>query len=333
MENDSLKLERFNTVIASKVEWLWYPYIPCGKITVLQGDPGAGKSMFIIEIISKLTNGDKLPDGMSRQPIEVIYQCSEDGLADTIKPRLDKSGADCEKVSFIREDITSFSLNDDVLHQAMIRSDARLLVIDPFQAYIGDSDLSNVTSMRRVMSKLSTWAAASNCAVVLIGHMTKKSHAKELYRGLGSVDIVALARSVIQIECSEENPQIRYIRHIKSSLSGLGSELMFTIDRDGRFKWINEQTMVPYPAVSSISAENTAGGKMETAANMIIQLLSQGPQKATQVTELITNTGISGRTVNQAKRQIGIVSLRKNGQWYWSLPTQDQMIHGVFEKE
>lgn len=333
MENDSLQLEHFNTIKTSKVDWLWYPYIPCGKITVLQGDPGAGKSMFMIETISRLTKGEKLPDGMIRQPVEVIYQCSEDGLADTIKPRLDKAGADCERVAFIREDINSFTLNDDILHQAMIRSDARLLVIDPFQAYIGDSDLSNVSSMRRIMSKLSMWASASNCAVILIGHMTKKNHAKELYRGLGSVDIVALARSVIQIECSEENPQIRYIRHIKSSLSGLGPELMFTIDRDGRFKWINEQSIVPYVAVSSTDMENVSGGKIETAANLIIQLLSQGPQKATQVTELITNTGISGRTVNQAKRQIGIVSSRKNGQWYWSLPTQDQMLHGVIKKE
>jgi hypothetical protein len=333
MENDSLQLEHFNTIKTSKVDWLWYPYIPCGKITVLQGDPGAGKSMFMIETISRLTKGEKLPDGMTRQPVEVIYQCSEDGLADTIKPRLDKAGADCERVAFIREDINSFTLNDDILHQAMIRSDARLLVIDPFQAYIGDSDLSNVSSMRRIMSKLSMWASASNCAVILIGHMTKKSHAKELYRGLGSVDIVALARSVIQIECSEENPQIRYIRHIKSSLSGLGPELMFTIDRDGRFKWINEQSTVPYIAVSSTDMENVSGGKIETAANLIIQLLSQGPQKATQVTELITNTGISGRTVNQAKRQIGIVSSRKNGQWYWSLPTQDQTIHGIIKKE
>ena len=108
---------------------------------------------------------------------------------------------------------------------------------------------------------------------------------------------------------------------------------MFTIDRDGRFKWINEQTVFPNTSISPADLENLAGGKIETAANMIIQILSQGPQKATQVTEMITNTGISGRTVNQAKRQIGIVSSRKNGQWYWSLPTQDQMIHGVIKKE
>ena len=76
MENDSLQLEHFNTIKTSKVDWLWYPYIPCGKITVLQGDPGAGKSMFMIETISRLTKGEKLPDGMTRQPVEVIYQCS-----------------------------------------------------------------------------------------------------------------------------------------------------------------------------------------------------------------------------------------------------------------
>lgn len=332
MDNSCLQLEHFNTVKASKVEWLWYPYIPCGKITVLQGDPGAGKSMFMIEIISRLTRGETLPDGVTRQPIDVIYQCSEDGLADTIKPRLEKSGADCEKVAFISEELTSFSLDDDIIRQAMITSDARLLVIDPFQAYLGDSDLSNVTCMRRIMRKLSMWASASNCAVILIGHMTKKTHAKELYRGLGSVDIVALARSVIQLECSEENPQIRYVRHIKSSLSGLGLELMFTIDKSGSFKWISEQDDNSKMILTPNVIEELESGKMGTAADMIIQLLSTGPQKASQVLDMITKEGISQRTVNQAKRQIGIVSTRKNGQWYWSLPTQDQVVHSVYKK-
>ena len=332
MGNESLKIDHFNTVKTSKVDWLWYPYIPCGKITVLQGDPGAGKSMFVIELISRLTKGELLPDGTTRQPINVIYQCSEDGLADTIKPRLDRLGADCEKVAFIREDINTFTLNDEIILKAMIDSDARVFVVDPFQAYLGDSDLSNVSSMRRIMRKLSMWASSNNCAVILVGHMTKKSHVKELYRGLGSVDIVALARSVIQIEVSDENPQIRYIRHIKSSLAGLGAELMFTIDHEGKFKWINDSCNNPAMITLPAFTENTVCGKMETASNMIIDALSKGPQKATQVVEAITNVGISERTVKMAKTRIGILSTRRNGQWYWSLPTQDQTIHNVYRK-
>lgn len=332
MENDNLRIDHFNTINASKVDWLWYPYIPCGKITVLQGDPGAGKSMFVIEIISRLTRGETLPDGVKRLPVNVIYQCSEDGLSDTIKPRLDKLGADCERVAFIREDIDSFTLNDDIIHQAMISSDARLLVVDPFQAYLGDSDLSNVSSMRRIMRKLSMWASANNCAVILIGHMTKKSHVKELYRGLGSVDIVALARSVIQIERSEENPQMRYVRHIKSSLSGIGQELIFTIDKDGRFRWINEPDNKSVMITLPYSLEESVCGKMETAASKIVELLSDGPRKATQVIELITSMGISERTVKQAKNKTGILSTRRNGQWYWSLPTKDQKLPVIYKE-
>ena len=322
MNIEELEINKFDTITASNVEWLWYPYIPCGKITVLQGDPGSGKSMFIIETIARLSKGQMLPDKVMREPINVIYQCSEDDIADTIKPRFDKANADCGRVAFIREDLRSLSLDDEIFRTAMINHDARLLVIDPFQAYIGESDLSSVSSMRRIMRKLGMWASSTNCAVVLVGHLTKKAHTKELYRGLGSIDIVALARSVLQVERSEENPKLRYLRHIKSSLSGLGSELTFTIDDDGKFKWITNEDAIEDCSLKEVK-DSISKCKTEVAADLIIKYLSNGPMRSTEVYELVCSTGIGERTVKEAKNRIGIVSMRRNGVWYWSLPTKE----------
>ena len=104
----------YSNIKSSQVEWLWYPYIPCGKVTLLQGDPGEGKSTFIIQLVSVLTNAGVLPDGYkAKEAIIVIYQCSEDGLADTVKPRLLKAGADCEKVAYITEDEEALTLDDE----------------------------------------------------------------------------------------------------------------------------------------------------------------------------------------------------------------------------
>ena len=331
MKKEEFEINRLDTVTASNVEWLWYPYIPCGKITVLQGDPGGGKSMFMIETIARLTKGERLTDGVKRQPINVIYQCSEDDVSDTIKPRFDKSQADCAKVSFIKEEMRSISLDDEIFRKAMIILDARLLVVDPFQAYLGESDLSNVSSMRRIMRKLGMWAAANNCAVVLVGHLTKKSHAKELYRGLGSIDIVALARSVLQVEVSEDNPKIRYLRHIKSSLSGLGPELTFTIGDDGVFKWITDEKCIENE-IDPIIIDDVSRSKTELAAELIIRYLSNGPMRSTQVYDLVGQSGIGERTIKEAKSRIGIVSLRRNGVWYWSLPTKDQKLPAIYKE-
>ena len=156
---DPQKYKVLKDVAKTNVEWLWYPYVPCGKITVLQGDPGCGKSMMVMDLIARLTSGRPLPNGKRFPPMNVIYQCSEDGYEDTIKPRLERLGADDARILWINEDFERLSLDDDKIKEAMVDLNARLLVIDPFQAYLGDSDLTNATGMRRVMTKLSLWAS------------------------------------------------------------------------------------------------------------------------------------------------------------------------------
>lgn len=134
----------YSDVEATAVRWLWYPFIAVGKITLLQGDPGDGKSTMMMNLIAELSKGGTMPDGKQVGiPQKVIYQCSEDDASDTIKPRLETCGTDCRNVAFINEEMNSgLTLDDERIRKAIIQFRPKLMVIDPIQAYLGsDSDL------------------------------------------------------------------------------------------------------------------------------------------------------------------------------------------------
>lgn len=134
-----LKLIHMEDVVSKEVEWLWYPYIPYGKITIIEGDPGEGKTTLVLMLAAALSRGLPLPcdDDKAYEPIHIIYQTAEDGIDDTIKPRLEKAGADCSMIRVIDETEKELSMTDDRLEQAIIETGARLVILDPIQAYIG----------------------------------------------------------------------------------------------------------------------------------------------------------------------------------------------------
>lgn len=323
MAENSGVLKLYSDVKSVPVEWLWYPYIPSGKITLLQGDPGDGKSTMIMNLIACLTNADFTPDGQKiSTPKRVIYQCSEDGVADTIKPRLEASGADCTRVAFIDEELISLTLDDEKLRDAIIEFKANLVVIDPFQAYLGDDvDMTNAKQIRKLMQRLNIWASTYNCAIVLIGHMTKKENSKDLYRGLGSIDLVAAARSVLQVYRVDGSSTARYVKHIKSSLAPRGSDIGFDIDPKNGFSW--------YGSLDSYSSQDweeliesdeiKMPSKDEMVAELLKEKLQEGPVKATDIQAAFVAMGISIKTVKRVKKLAGIKSVRKLGQWYWEL--------------
>ena len=328
------QLIRYSSVVATKVEWLWYPYIPLGKITLLQGDPGSGKSTLIMSIISAISSGNATPGGNHQnEPMNCIYQCSEDSVADTIKPRLIAAGADCEKVAFLDEDLENVSLDDHQLKRAIEEFNAKLLVIDPIQAYLGDNDLSNVTGMRRILRQLGSWAAEYNCAIVLVGHLNKKRSSNDLYRSLGSIDLIAAARSVLQIEKVGSNGEIAVMRQVKSSLTARGSDLFFTID-NSRLVWVRESEIEIAADEDNHSRRDENASFHETtikrnlAVELMKSLLKRGPQKAAEVEALILQKDISKRTLKMAKKMAGVQSVKKNGIWYWKLPEQKPQREG-----
>ncbi len=164
-----LQLIKLSEIQSQEVSWLWFPFIPYGKLTIVQGDPGDGKTTFILNIAAKLSKGESLDGGMNfTEPLNVIYQSAEDGLADTVKHRLEQAVADCEKISVIDEKIKSLSMIDERLEEAVIKTGAKLLILDPIQAYLGGGmDMNRANEARDMTKKLAALAEKYQCAIVL----------------------------------------------------------------------------------------------------------------------------------------------------------------------
>jgi len=206
-----MKLINLNDVQLQDVQWLWKPYIPSGKVTIIQGDPGEGKTTLVLAIASAVTTGSELPIGTNRiTKSAVIYQTAEDGLGDTIKPRLIASGADCSKVIVIDESEEPLTLIDDRIENAIVETGTKMFIIDPLQAYLGAKvDMHRANEVRPIFKKLANVADRIDCAIVIIGHMNKNSGLKSLYRGLGSIDISAAARSILLVGRLRDEPNVR----------------------------------------------------------------------------------------------------------------------------
>ena len=311
-------LTLFSDVQSKPVQWLWCPYIPIGKVTLLQGDPNDGKSTMMMNIVSELSKGGTMPDGTELgRPQKIIYQCSEDDAADTIKPRLEAYGADCDNIAFINEDIYGdLTIDDERLREAIEFFRPRLLVIDPIQAYVEkDSDLMSASKARRLMRRTGIWASKYDCAIVVIGHLNKSGGQKDLYRGLGSIDLVASARSVLQVERSKEDEAVRIVRHVKSSAAPKGSDFSFEIRPDTGFRWLdapgNPKPMEPAPDLPK--------NKHELAAILITRTLENGPVESTVIKRLMSEYRIGEKTMTEVKTALGVSTYRKMRRWYWTL--------------
>ena len=319
MESKILTL--FSDVQAKAIEWLWKPYIPIGKVTLLQGDPNDGKSTMMMNIVAELSKGGVMPDGTElERPQRIIYQCSEDDAGDTIKPRLESYGAACHNVAFIDEEVNGgLTIDDERLRQAIIDFRPRLVVIDPIQAYVeNDSDLMSASKARRLMKRTGIWASMYNCAIVIIGHLNKSGGQKELYRGIGSIDLVASARSVLQVERKADDNAIRIVHHIKSSAVPNGRDFSFEIRPNTGFRWIDtggaEKEAKEEPVL------DLPRNKHELAALLITKALEKGPVESKEIHRLMAEYRIGEKTMNDAKIALGIKPYRKMRQWYWVMP-------------
>ena len=165
---------------------LWFPYIPFGKLTIIQGNPGEGKTYFAMMLTAACTNRKLFPNMEDIEPFNVIYQTAEDGMGDTIKPRLIEAGADLSRIMVIDDTEEALTLSDDRIEKAVRQNHVRLVIIDPVQAFIGaDVDMNRANEVRPVFRKLGMIAEKTGCAIVLIGHLNKSSGTQSTYRGLG----------------------------------------------------------------------------------------------------------------------------------------------------
>ena len=335
MQNEELEIIRMSEIQMREVEWLWYPYIPFGKLTIIQGDPGEGKTTFALRLAAACSTGTAMPGKESLSPFNVIYQSAEDGLEDTIKPRLTEAGADQERVINIREDKKSLHLLDSRIEKAILQCDAKLLILDPLQGYLGERiDMNRANEIREVMKAIGQVAQRTGCAIVLVGHLNKATGMSSAYRGLGSIDFRAAARSVLVVGRLRKNKNIRVLVHDKSSLAPEGKSLAFNLGNEDGFRWLD--------GYDEISAEDLLSGissqqetKTMQAEEIIRTMLEDGTEiPGEDIVRAAARKQISRRTVNEAKKNIaGIVSRKVGTKWMWSIPNEDCNIAEVSSDE
>ena len=318
-EKKAVPMIRMSEVQQTEVEWLWYPYIPFGKLTIIQGNPGEGKTFFAMQLAAACTNRKFLPQMEPFEPFNIIFQTAEDGLGDMVKPRLLSAEADLERVLVIDDADNPLTLADERIENAIRENNARLVIIDPLQAFLGANvDMNRANEVRPIFRRLADVAPATNCAIVMIGHLNKAAGSQSTYRGLGSIDITAVVRSLLFIGKVRTDPTTRVIVHEKSSLAPPGQSLAFSLGDEKGFCWIGAY---------DISAEDLlAGGegskaelKQEQAAKLIEQFLSEGRKVSiAEINKEAVERGISERTVRLARNSMGdkIASERQGKDWW-----------------
>ena len=307
----------WDTVKPKEITWLWPGRIPFGKITILSGDSGLGKTSIAIDIAARLTTGRPMPLS-DAPPImgSVIFQSQEDDLEDTLLPRSIAAGANVSNLITI--DAADLNIDDDchIIEQHIQETNARLAIFDPLQSYMGkNADMCRITDIRRLLSNLGSVAARNNCAVLIVSHQSKGQHGgNALHRVFGSVDITATARSVLRIGASEQDPDVRILSHIKSSVSRPAPPIAFRIEDNAPVSYLGE-----YDGNILFDEIPDDTCKLEAAKVIIISMLRDAPMEGKDIFKACETEGISLRTVERAKAELNVASTRDGCKRLWVL--------------
>jgi DNA repair protein RadA/Sms len=316
------------------IEWLWWPYVAIGKLCIVDGDPGIGKSLLMTQLAASLSRGYPLPDQQGELTLDpggaqtTLLLSTEDGLADTIKPRLEDAGADCAKVHVLtgwlgpEDEVHAFTLQHmAVLEAALKRYQPRLVVIDPIQAYLGGVDMHRANEVRPLLAGLTRLAEQYRCAIVLIRHPSKpgQGEGKAIHRGMGSVDFIGAARTGLFVEQHPTEPEKALLAQIKSNIGRLGRTQVFS-KAEGLFRWCG---------VSRLTAELIAGSPRGPDRHIFFEVfcwlethLRAGvPRASKTIEEALGNEGYRHDTIARAKKALHIRSFPQEGVWYWTLPS------------
>ncbi len=322
---------RLSRIQRKQVNWLWPEHIPLGKLTMIAGDPGLGKSTLTMDFAARVTGGYTWPNrGPSSADIpgEVILLTAEDDLGDTVLPRLLRANGYPERVmvmeSVTRESgrIRGYDLTKDIpLIEGMVERMQRpkLLIFDPISAYMGGTDSHKNTDVRSVLAPLADLAARQNIAVLCVSHLNKGEGGKAVYRTMGSLAFTAAARAVWMVTRDKNDRDRRLFLPVKMNIGPEPSALSFTV-QDGMVVWDEETVSI---SADEALSDPTPQGRLELAENWLHKQLHAGPAAADDVMKAGKQSGHTEGTLRRVKANLNIVSRRSHGIWYWLLPDHD----------
>lgn len=325
-EPDRVSIIPFSNIKTEEIDWLWPNRIARGKVTLLQGDPGLGKSLLTIDIASRVSRGALWPDNYtSADQGDVFILSAEDDASDTIKPRIEAAGGDCNRIHSVRPDGFSIDSDLDQLVSTNVQEKPHLLIIDPISAYLGKADSHKSEDVRRIMTRLSTFSEAYRIAILVVTHLNKSPGLKAAYRTMGSISFVAAARSSWLIATDPDDASSRLMVQAKTNLTGKvgGLRFRFTDRKTPRLEWDSEVIDIrPDDLLAGESKDRV--NKKSVAKNFLENYLSNGPQKSTDVIQAAKSDGISEKTLQRAAKEIGVQNGRngfgKGSFCYWELP-------------
>ena len=306
-----------------EVKWLWYPYIPFGKVTIVQGNPGDGKSTLLLTLSAKLTNGEILPftePAEIPEPMKVIYQTTEDDADDTVVPRFMKAGGNRDRLIFIKEDESPLTFADERIGIVLKETGAKVLILDPLSSYIGDCSINAANEVRPQFNHLIRAAKENDCAVIVVDHLNKMNGQNIIFRTVGSIDIVGAVRSVITIIPDKEDKQKRYMVMTKSNLAPMGNGIAFSIGEDG-VEFLEEVEESADELLGRLSFDiGRPDDRCEEAMEFIREMLADGALSAKECERRLREAGIKATTAKKAKKKLGVVSNKLSVDWAWELP-------------
>lgn len=321
-------------VVPEAITWLWDQRIANGKLAILDGPPAAGKSTFMLDIVARLTTGRPMPfEHVARPAASVLIVAPEDGTADTIVPRLVLAGADLERVFVLARIETKdgqrlVRIPDDVplIENTIREKRAALVIIDSLMSTLGERDTHRDAAVRSALLPLADLAERTKAAIVAIRHHSKAAGGTALTRGIGSIAFTALARSVLTLAPSPDDPDLRVVALAKVNVARPPASLGFKLVSAGqhaRVEWIGEVAFSADDLVSQPSGEKEPRKRRQAKA-LLLELLAGGPVDSRAVESAAVQNDIAWATMRRAKKDLRIKS-KKIGKdrWVWFLPGAD----------
>lgn len=322
-----------------ELQWLWPARIPLGKLTLIGGDPGLGKSHLTVDITARVTRGDNWPDGSANaMPGSVLVFNSEDDPEDTIVPRSERAGADLGKIHFVEKIVSvdartgeqrdsEFSLERDLPYlENWLRDtpDARLITIDPISAYCGSVDSHKNAEVRGMLAPLVAMAARYGVAVVCVTHLSKGVGGKAVYRAMGSLAFAAAARAVWTVSRDLDDPDRRLLLPAKMNLCKEPDGLAFKIT-DGFLTWEADAVSMTADEYLTKEAEKTtekARTKRDDAKDWLMQAIGDRKRPASELLDEGIDRGYSSKMIRKAFTELQGAREKDgfNAGWVWSLP-------------